>query len=324
MRFPLPGRKTHEHLERVEARVDEQLRATTAQQAALSTVTQRLGDLERQISAMAAAVDARVKSVSASVDRLTPGLVAAMEASRASQGDGGTDKRLHRQLKRMMGLVARLGGAFDASIDEAFLDSAEPLVKSRRTMLGYDRLYTLWQAARNAAPLGLPVVEVGSFRGGSAALLAEALRSVPGGPREVHVVDTFEGHIDATFSAHDSEDHRGKFRDTNYEDVRAFLAVYPGVQVHQGDASAVIAGWPERRYALVHLDVDLYGPTLDCLDYFGPRLTPGGVFVMDDYESPTCPGVSVAVQEYIARVPGFQTWRLQDEQMLLIKAAVQE
>jgi predicted O-methyltransferase YrrM len=189
-------------------------------------------------------------------------------------------------------------------------------------MLGYDRLFTLWQAAKNMAPLGLPVVEVGSFRGGSAALLAEALRMGAGEPRELHVVDTFEGHIDATFSAHDSEEHRGKFRDTTYDDVRAFLAAYPGVQVHKGDATAVIASWPERRYALVHLDVDLYRPTLDCLEYFGPRLAAGGVLVMDDYESPTCPGVSVAVQEYIARVPGFQTWRLQAEQMLLIRAGV--
>lgn len=320
----MPGRKTREHQARVEARIDKQLRAASEQQAAVSALTQRLVDLERQISAMAAAVDARVTSVSESVDRLKPDLVAAIDASRASKADHGMDKRLYGQLKRMMGLVARLGGSFDASIDERFLDTAEPLVTSRRTMLGYDRLFTLWQAAKNVAPMGLPAVEVGTFRGGSAALLAEALRVFAGEPRELHVVDTFEGHIDATFSPNDSEEHRGKFRDNAYDDVRTFLAAYPRVQVHQGDASAVIAGWPERRYALVHLDVDLYRPTLECLEYFGPRLAPGGVLVMDDYESPTCPGVSVAVLEYLARGPRFQTWRLQAEQMLLIKVAVAE
>jgi len=322
--FQMPGRKTHEHLARVEARIDKQLRAASEQHSAMAALTKRLVDLERQISAMAVAVDARVTSVSESVDRLKPDLVAAIDASRPSKADHGMDKRLYGQLKRMIGLVARLGGSFDASIDPRFLDTAEPLIASRRTMLGYDRLFTLWQAAKNAAPLGLPAVEVGSFRGGSAALLARALGIFADGPRELHVVDTFEGHIDATFSANDSEEHRGKFRDTNYGDVLAFLTAYPGVHVHQGNASTVIAGWPERRYALVHVDVDLYGPTLDCLEYFGPRLAPGGVLVMDDYESPTCPGVSVAVQEYIARVPGFQTWRLQAEQMLLIKAGIAE
>jgi hypothetical protein len=188
-------------------------------------------------------------------------------------------------------------------------------------MLGYDRLFTLWQAALNVASLELPVVEVGTFRGGSAALIAEALRTV-NSRADVHVVDTFEGHIDSTITAHDSDEHfGGKFAATSYEDVKAFLAGYPGLQVHQGDAATVIAGWPDRRYGMVHVDVDLYGPTLDCLRYFGPRLADGGVLVMDDYESPTCPGVSLAVHEYLSTGgPRFQQWRLHAEQMLLIKA----
>jgi hypothetical protein len=44
-----------------------------------------------------------------------------------------------------------------------------------------------------------------------------------------------------------------------------------------------------------------------------------GVLVMDDYESPTCPGVSLAVHEYLSAGPRFQPWRLQAEQLLLIK-----
>src|SRR6185503_20264306 len=104
---------------------------------------------------------------------------------------------------------------------------------AKRTMLGYDRLFTLWQAALNVAHLGLPVVEVGTFRGGSAALIAEALRAA-GAACDVHVVDTFEGHVDSTISAHDSEEHfAGKFANTSYDDVKAFLGAYPRVHVHK-------------------------------------------------------------------------------------------
>jgi hypothetical protein len=89
--------------------------------------------------------------------------------------------------------------------------------------------------------------------------------------------------------------------------------------VHQGDARSVIHGWPDRRYSLVHLDVDLYRPTLDCLEYFAPRLMPSGIIVLDDFDSPTCPGVRQAMEEYLARDPHFQMWRLQVEQLVLIK-----
>lgn len=229
------------------------------------------------------------------------------------------EKKVVAQMKRVIGQLARLGPAFDITVDPRFHDAAEPLVRAKRTMLGYDRLFTLWQAALNVAPMGLPVVEIGTFRGGSAALIAEALRAA-NAACDVHVVDTFAGHIDATITAHDSDEHfGGKFAGTSYQDVQAFLAAYPPVRVHQGDAAAVIAAWPDRRYAMVHIDVDLYGPTLDCLRYFGPRLADGGVLVMDDYESPTCPGVSLAVHEYLATGPRFQQWRLQAEQLLLVK-----
>lgn len=43
-----------------------------------------------------------------------------------------------------------------------FYAVALPVVKSDRTLLGYDRLYVLWQAVRNAAGLQLPAFEIGS------------------------------------------------------------------------------------------------------------------------------------------------------------------
>jgi predicted O-methyltransferase YrrM len=164
-------------------------------------------------------------------------------------------------------------------------------------------------------------VEVGTFRGGSAALLAQAFRLLGDAGREMHVVDTFVGHLDETPSDYDdSERQRGKFQDTSFEEVQRLLSSLSSqVQVHKGDAAAVIAGWPERQYSLVHIDVDLYQPMIECLDYFGPRLVAGGIIVADDYEAPTCPGVAQAVHEYLGRTPGLRLWRMQSEQVVLIK-----
>jgi hypothetical protein len=80
--------------------------------------------------------------------------------------------------------------------------------------------------------------------------------------------------------------------------------------------------WPERRYSLVHLDVDLYKPTLNCLEYFGPRVADEGIIVMDDFEAPTCPGIALAVRQYLAAHPIFQVWTMRDEQAGLVKRTV--
>ncbi|MFW5652494.1 MAG: TylF/MycF/NovP-related O-methyltransferase [Planctomycetota bacterium] len=42
----------------------------------------------------------------------------------------------------------------------------------------------------------------------------------------------------------------------------------------------------DRRYRFVHIDVDVYEPTLACLEFFWPRLSPGGAIVIDDYGPP--------------------------------------
>jgi len=232
-----------------------------------------------------------------------------------------SDRAVTRDVGRLLRRLAQIASAFDVTTDDAFIDAARPIVTSKRTLLGYDRLYVLWQAVINAAPLKLPAVEVGTFRGGSAALLAQALQKFAGPDAELHVVDTFEGHLDETLSEHDPPLQRGQFRRNSYEDVREFLTPF-GVHVHKGDASLVIPTWPERRYSLVHLDVDLYRPTLSCLEYFGPRMADAGIIVMDDFEAPSCPGIALAVQQYRAAHPIFQLWKMRGEQAVLVKRTV--
>jgi O-methyltransferase len=51
---------------------------------------------------------------------------------------------------------------------------------------------------------------------------------------------------------------------------------------------------PGRRWAFVHIDVDLYEPTLASLEYFHPLLCEGGVIVCDDYMAPLFPGAQRA------------------------------
>jgi predicted O-methyltransferase YrrM len=231
--------------------------------------------------------------------------------------------RQFRKIRRQVGSefreVRKLRNPLGAALDPAFLAIVHPVVSQQRTLLGYDRLYVLWQAVRNTAHLALPVVEIGTFRGGSARVLAGALQALGAAPPELHVIDTFEGHLDRQVTSQDSARQRGKFADTSFEDVRRYLADLPGTVIHQGDATRVVRAWPERRYSFVHLDVDLFEPTRDCLAYFAERLAIGGVVVVDDYGASSCPGVARAVSELLARDPAFQQWETMTEQIVLVR-----
>jgi O-methyltransferase len=227
------------------------------------------------------------------------------------------------RIKERIGLefreVRKLRSPLGAPADSPFLEAAQPVVDGRRTLLGYDRLYMLWQAVKNVVPLGLPAAEVGAFRGGSAHFLAEALKTLAGHECDLHVVDTFEGHPDGQISEHDPEQQRGKFTNTDFDEVSSYLSTFSRVHVYKGDVGDVVRAWPDMQFGLLHLDVDLYTPTAVALEYFGPRLATGGIIVLDDYGAASCPGVFRAVGEFLQRDGRFQTWNAQTEQLVLVK-----
>ena len=203
--------------------------------------------------------------------------------------------------------------------DERFQRVAERVMEDRRTFLGYERLFVLWQAVNNVYRLGLPAAEIGAYKGGSSYFIASAFLELAGRETPLYVFDTFEGHPESKMTELDVGQRPGDFVNTSYEAVKAYLAPFAQVRIHQGEFSQAVRALPELTFGLVHVDVDLYRPTLDCLEYFEPRLATGGVVVIDDYWSPTCPGVRQALGEHLAEGDRFQIWYPPTEQVVLVK-----
>lgn len=309
----------HEQLARLERAIQEiQQRLTSIQgglQGLQAGIRQQHDDLAAhgdQQRATAAALQDVLPRLREAVPALTAALPSIGDVARAIE-------KTRRHFAHEFFQLRKLRSPLGVPDDPVFLNIARPVLDDRRTQLGYDRLYVLWQAVTNVAHLALPAAEIGSYRGGTSFFLARAFQALAGGDRELHVVDTFEGHPESRISAQDAEHQRGKFTGTSYEEVRGYLAPFPRVQIHKGEASEILRGWPEMQFCLVHLDVDLYEPTRECLEYFGPRLAPGGVIVMDDFGAPNCPGVSLAAREFLERGPAFQQWDAHTEQLVLIK-----
>ena len=153
------------------------------------------------------------------------------------------------------------------------------------------------------------IAECGCFRGLSSHLLCQSLAAESPGfdGAGYHIFDSFAGLSDPMAEDAVPADHpnrsvlehvtqAGAFAAT-LDTVRRNLARFPGIAYHPGWIPLSFDTLPEQRYRFVHLDVDLYDPTLDCLEYFHPRVAAGGAIVSDDY---SWPGARLAIEEFCA------------------------
>lgn len=202
--------------------------------------------------------------------------------------------------------------------------SFAPLVAEAKaqglTKLDAARLFTLWQAVGNVVAVEGAMAEVGAFRGGSAAFLAAASEA-RGRVRQFHVFDTFTGHPPALLRDTDGPHrHAMKFAGTNLEDVRRHLSRFPTLILHPGVFGEKCVAVASERFAFVHVDVDIQESAAHCLAFFWPRLSPGGVMVVDDYGFSTCKGVMLAVNAFIEARSDVRSWYPHTGQLILQKA----
>lgn len=128
------------------------------------------------------------------------------------------------------------------------------------------------------------MAEAGVFKGGSARLICENKGEAP-----LHLFDIFEGlQGDGDGDGPEASEVQRHFGPVhgNRADVERLLEPYRDVRLHCGVFPDSTIGLDEMRFSFVHLDLDLAGATRAALDYFHPRLVPGGILIGDDYDDP--------------------------------------
>jgi O-methyltransferase len=171
-----------------------------------------------------------------------------------------------------------------------------------QSVASVDRKYLLWQLATQCARV-LPgdAAECGVYRGGSAYVLARALREAGTG-KKLRLFDSFAG-MPETSASHDVH-QEGDFDDAPLDQVRKYLADYELELIfHPGFVPATFAGLEETTYCFAHVDLDLHDAIRDATAFLYPRMARGAVIVYDDYGFPTCPGARKAVDDFFADKP---------------------
>lgn len=149
------------------------------------------------------------------------------------------------------------------------------------------------------------VAECGCYRGLSTFIIASYLWLTDQKFTGVgmHVIDSFEGLGDPVSKDYGTADEmvqinkmmvKGAFS-APIDVVKYATKEYPNIAFYPGWIPEIFAQIPETRFKLVHIDVDLYSPTLASLEYFFPRLVPGGIIICDDVN---WPGARRALEEF--------------------------
>ena len=185
--------------------------------------------------------------------------------------------------------------AFDNTLTDEFKEILS--VIKPYTLLSEARLFSLYSLARQICLDDIPgnFVECGSYKGGSAALLAVVIERYSLRPRVVYAFDTFEGMPEPT----EADQHNGipaNLTDWGAGTLKAPLTDNLDVICQSLDVADIVIPvkglfaqtLPESKsaigsIALLHADGDWYESTMDIFNNIYDRVVPNGFIQIDDY-----------------------------------------
>jgi len=187
------------------------------------------------------------------------------------------------------------------------------------TLVDKYRCYELWSMCGQVATLPGDMIEVGVWKGGTAALIAKAAECNK--ETTVYLCDTFEGVVKA--GEHDTNYKGGEHSDTSKQTVVGLLE-----KINARNTTILQGIFPDdfaaemdtKSFKFCHIDVDTYSSALGVFDFVWPRLVVGGAVAFDDYGIWGCEGVTKMFNEL--DVPnGFKIYNLNGHGIIIKTAA---
>jgi O-methyltransferase len=192
----------------------------------------------------------------------------------------------------------------------ARLDVIRRVRTERESLLSGNEAFMIYSLAAAQRAVGGIMAEVGVFQGCSAKLI-----SLGGLPQQLHLFDTFEGLPEPGRREHAAM-RKGHYA-ASLSSVKDYLKDQPNIIFHKGMFTGDDVSCADKRFSFVHLDVDLKEGTRLCLEFFYPRMLPGGVIISHDFSY--LEGVREAFTEFLeSRQERFI--ELPSSQVMLIKS----
>lgn len=262
----------------------------------------RVGELKAVNELQMARILGKLTNVEAAAARL-------VEAAPASKS-GGHSNMLYLDLVEaaLIGALERdpcmKDGAFRPELREVGRDRPSRAL----TMIGRARMRNIRRLALDVIDRGVPgdFLEAGVWRGGACIYMRAILKACNQNKRKVWVADSFQGLPPPDPEAYPSD--AGDIHHTYQELAVSLAQVQTSFDAYGllDDQVAFLPGWfkdtmPKadiNRLALLRLDGDMYGSTMEVLEAMYHKVSPGGFVVIDDFDLLPC---RKAVEDFRAR-----------------------
>lgn len=179
------------------------------------------------------------------------------------------------------------------------LKFAQEIHKEGTILMDPIEICQLAMLVRNTSKIEGDIAEIGVFKGGSAKVICQYKND-----RELHLIDTFEG-LPKTSSVDRNEVNNVSYAKGQYKAdiarVKKYLQQYSNVKIYKRKFPENSKDLEGKNFSFVHLDLDLYQSTYDCLQFFYYRMSKGGVILTHDYQNAF--GVRKAFDTFFADKP---------------------
>lgn len=219
----------------------------------------------------------------------------------------------------------------DIDVDKNFLNLFH--IARDYSMTSKDTMYALYSAVNYILDRNIEgdFVECGVWKGGSSLLTSLIFQQRGVQNRAVYLFDTFEGMTPATEDDVDYKGNSGSQMMEDYSDQSGWCYAhlekvqetfaehhfdFP-VNFVKGDVVQTLKREKPEQISILRLDTDWYESTMEELVQLYPRLSIGGVLVIDDYGY--WEGARKATDEYFRTVPAPLIIRVNHSVRLAIK-----
>lgn len=186
----------------------------------------------------------------------------------------------------------------------------------RRVLMA--RMFARYELFNMVRDLPGSIVELGVFKGESLLMWGKLVDTLLINDRACQVIgfDNFAGFPEFHPKDGKGSDHNGMVpggwsSKNYYEDLIELIDVFnhdrpaghkPRIELIPGDIRATVPVYaqenPGIRIKLLHLDCDMYEPTLAGLEAFYPKVVKGGIVILDEYGLAEFAGENAALDDY--------------------------
>lgn len=157
------------------------------------------------------------------------------------------------------------------------------------------------------------IAECGVFQGQTSLALGIVIKEA-GCPKKIYALDSFEGFnevadTEAAYLGNGIENpllRKGAFSETSLKLIEWKLRAtgLAGIILPvKGYFQHTLPTLPTGQYCFVHLDCDLGESYRECLEYFYPRMAPGGIVCFDEYHIPAWPLTTQVIDDFFTGKP---------------------